>query len=119
MIKIKFLLKNRKIIKRTLSKWRLGKTNFYKSEEIIGKRIKIILGVRKIGKNPFKNLDRFKIDLTEATFSDYEGCDIVTSSISFNSFELIIREESFSVTIEGLEPAYAYANKYIEMEVES
>ena len=85
----------------------------------IGKRIRIILGVRKIGKNPFKNLDRFKIDLTEATFSDYEGCDIDTSSITFNSFELIIREESFSITIEGLEPAYGYANKYVDMEVKS
>ncbi len=111
--------KTEKLLKEPYQNGGLVKLTSIKSEEIIGKRIKIILGVRKIGKNPFKNLDRFKIDLTEATFSDYEGCDIVTSSISFNSFELIIREESFSVTIEGLEPAYAYANKYIDMEVES
>ncbi len=108
-----------KLLRNPFQEGGLIKLTSIKSEEIIGKRIRIILGVRKIGKNPFKNLDRFKIDLTEATFSDYEGCDIDTSSITFNSFELIIREESFSITIEGLEPAYGYANKYVDMEVKS
>ena len=65
---------------------------------------------------PFKNLNRFLIDLTEATFSDYEGCEIDTSSIGFNSFKLTIREESFNLTIEGLEPAYAYACRYENIE---
>ena len=78
-------------------------------------KIKIILGVLSVGKNPFKGLDPFKIDLREATFSNYEGCDIDISSITFNSFELIIRDESFSITIEDLEPARAYANKYVDM----
>jgi len=84
-----------------------------KREEIIGRKIKITFGVRGLGgKKPFKNINRFHIDLTEVTFSDYEGCDIDSGTIKFNSFELIIREEFFKITIEGLHPAYAYATKY-------
>ena len=68
------------------------------------------------GKNAFKNANRFLIDLTEVTFTDYEGCDIDTSSIKFNSFELIALESSFNITIEGLHPSYAYASRYVILE---
>ena len=66
-----------------------------------------ILGIRPElnSKNAFKNANRFLIDLTEVTFTDYEGCDIDTSSIKFNSFELIALESSFNITIEGLHPS--------------
>ena len=57
-----------------------------------------------------------KGDLTEVTFTDYEGCDIDTSSIKFNSFELIALESSFNITIEGLHPSYAYASRYVILE---
>ena len=50
------------------------------------------------------------------TFTDYEGCDIDTSSIKFNSFELIALESSFNITIEGLHPSYAYASRYVILE---
>ena len=91
----------------------LYKLSSISREEIIGKRIKITFGVRSLGgKNAFKNANRFLIDLTEVTFTDYEGCDIDTSSIKFNSFELIALESSFNITIEGLHPSYAYASRY-------
>ena len=107
--------KTEKLLKEPFQDGGLVKLTSIKSEEIIGMKIKIILGVLSVGKNPFKGLDPFKIDLREATFSNYEGCDIDISSITFNSFELIIRDESFSITIEDLEPARAYANKYVDM----
>ena len=95
----------------------LYKLSSISREEIIGKRIKITFGVRSLGgKNAFKNANRFLIDLTEVTFTDYEGCDIDTSSIKFNSFELIALESSFNITIEGLHPSYAYASRYVILE---
>ncbi len=108
--------KTEKLLKQPTQEGGTLKLNSIKDESIVGMRIKITIGVRKLGKNPFKNLNRFLIDLTEATFSDYEGCEIDTSSIGFNSFKLTIREESFNLTIEGLEPAYAYACRYENIE---
>nr|ABE10762.1 hypothetical protein ASNC1092_0031 [uncultured Prochlorococcus marinus clone ASNC1092] len=97
--------------------------NSLKNEKIVGKKIKFTFGIRsQKGINPFGNktnkLTKWDIDLTKVNFDEYEGCHIDITSITFNTFEIMISEDKFKVIFSGLHEAFGYVCKAEIIEVE-
>ena len=86
-----------------------------KSEEIIGKKVKIEFGIQaRKGNDPFKEINKFDLDFENQTeISGYFGCEI--NHITTTSLEIQIMSDSFGIEVDNLTPSWSYKTRYTIM----